>query len=175
MIAAPWAQAAAAETLKDAKEQEQSQGGSDAAKKRADGKNNDAEHEEILAADNAGGPSAHWKDDCVGYEIGSENPSAFVKLAPRLPAICGRATLAMLVSRTSMKAARATVAAMSHGLVRGRHAACAASSAVAESATAGFVAKPSLSFHQRFWAGATRRTSHSADRGYRDNSSTALE
>jgi hypothetical protein len=42
-------------------------------------------------------------------------------LAPRLPAICGNATLAMEVSSTSMNAANATVAAMAHGLARGRH------------------------------------------------------
>src|SRR5579872_7138575 len=40
-------------------------------------------------------------------------------LAPRLPAMWGRATLAMEVSSTSMNAARATVAAMSHGLTLG--------------------------------------------------------
>src|SRR5215469_1427169 len=37
-------------------------------------------------------------------------------LAPRLPAIYGSATLAMLVSSTSMKAAIETTAAMSQGL-----------------------------------------------------------
>src|SRR5271154_154208 len=37
-------------------------------------------------------------------------------LAPRLPAMYGRATLAMLVSRTSMNAASATTTAMSQGL-----------------------------------------------------------
>src|SRR5437899_4165592 len=41
-------------------------------------------------------------------------------LAPRFPAMYGRATLAMLVSRTSMKAARATTTAISHGLYLGR-------------------------------------------------------
>ena len=34
--------------------------------------------------------------------------------------MCGRATLAMEVSSTSMKVARVTVRAMSHGLKRGR-------------------------------------------------------
>src|SRR5580692_5207277 len=37
--------------------------------------------------------------------------------AERLPAICGRATLAMLVSSTSMKVASITVKAMSQGLI----------------------------------------------------------
>src|ERR1700681_3853928 len=41
-------------------------------------------------------------------------------LAPRLPAMYGRATLAMLVSRTSMNAASATTTAMSQGLYLGR-------------------------------------------------------
>src|SRR6202043_1692542 len=41
-------------------------------------------------------------------------------LAPRLPAMYGRATLAMLVSRTSMKAASATTTAISQGLYLGR-------------------------------------------------------
>jgi len=45
------------------------------------------------------------------------------ELAPSEPAMCGRATLAMEVSRTSMKVARVTVKAMSHGLWRGRQAA----------------------------------------------------
>ena len=47
------------------------------------------------------------------------------ELAPREPAMCGRATLAMEVSRTSMKVARVTVSAMSQGLWRGRQAAIA--------------------------------------------------
>src|SRR5271167_2623635 len=41
-------------------------------------------------------------------------------LAPRLPAMYGRATLAILVSRTSMKAASATTTAISQGLYFGR-------------------------------------------------------
>src|SRR5215472_12189814 len=41
-------------------------------------------------------------------------------LAPRFPAMYGSATLAMLVSSTSMKAASATTTAISHGLYRGR-------------------------------------------------------
>ncbi len=42
-------------------------------------------------------------------------------LAPRVPAMCGRATLAMEVSSTSMNAASATVMAISQGLTRGFH------------------------------------------------------
>src|ERR1700722_2655949 len=40
-------------------------------------------------------------------------------LAPRSPAMCGSATFAMEVSRTSIKAASATVAAISHGFAFG--------------------------------------------------------
>jgi len=40
-------------------------------------------------------------------------------LAPRLPAMCGSATFAILVSRTSMNAAIATTTAISQGLYRG--------------------------------------------------------
>lgn len=47
-------------------------------------------------------------------------------LAPRFPAICGSATLAMDVSSTSMNAASATVAAMIQGLTLGFHCASAA-------------------------------------------------
>ena len=43
-------------------------------------------------------------------------------LAPSEPAMCGRATLAIEVSSTSIKAANATVMAMSQGLTRGFHA-----------------------------------------------------
>ena len=42
------------------------------------------------------------------------------ELAPKQPAMCGSATLAMEVSNTSMKVANVTVRAISHGLWRGR-------------------------------------------------------
>src|SRR5215469_5904279 len=51
-------------------------------------------------------------------------------LAPKLPAMYGRATLAMLVSRTSIKAASATTTAMSQGLYLGRHRSWSIASAV---------------------------------------------
>src|ERR1700680_326100 len=47
-------------------------------------------------------------------------------LAPRFPAMYGRATLAMLVSRTSMNAAMATTTAISQGLNFGRQISCSA-------------------------------------------------
>jgi hypothetical protein len=52
--------------------------------------------------------------------VSTQVPS--LELAPKLPEMCGRATLAMEVSSTSMKAAIATVAAMIHGLTLGFHA-----------------------------------------------------
>src|ERR1700739_4351081 len=42
--------------------------------------------------------------------------------AERLPAMCGKATLAMEVSSTSMKVARVTASAMIQGLTAGRQA-----------------------------------------------------
>ena len=42
-------------------------------------------------------------------------------LIDRLPAICGRETLTMVVSSTSMNAPKVTTIATSHGLERGFH------------------------------------------------------
>src|SRR5271163_5136532 len=52
------------------------------------------------------------------YEVSTQVLSSWP--AERLPAMCGRATLATLVSRTSMNVARVTVSAMIHGLMTGR-------------------------------------------------------
>src|SRR5271156_6498479 len=52
------------------------------------------------------------------YEVSTQVLSSWP--AERLPAICGSATLATLVSRTSMNVARVTVSAMIHGLITGR-------------------------------------------------------
>src|SRR4029077_17781662 len=52
------------------------------------------------------------------YEVST--PWMWSLLAPRFPAMYGRATLAMLVSSTSMKAASATTTAISQGLYLGR-------------------------------------------------------
>ena len=52
------------------------------------------------------------------YEVKTQVLSLL--LAPSPPAMCGRATLAMLVSNTSMKAASETTAAISQGLCFGR-------------------------------------------------------
>src|SRR5580658_1775904 len=48
------------------------------------------------------------------YDVNTQVLSSL--LAPKSPAMCGSATLAMLVSSTSMKAARATTIATSQGL-----------------------------------------------------------
>src|ERR1019366_3234481 len=52
------------------------------------------------------------------YEVSTQVASSGV--ADRLPAMCGSATLAPLVSSTSMKVASITVMAMTHGLTNGR-------------------------------------------------------
>src|ERR1039457_1421214 len=48
------------------------------------------------------------------YEVSTQVASSTVE--ERLPAMCGKATLATLVSRTSMNVASITVRAMIHGL-----------------------------------------------------------
>src|ERR1035441_6674619 len=53
------------------------------------------------------------------YEVSTQVASSGV--ADRLPAMCGSATLATLVSSTSMKVASITVMAMIHGLMSGRN------------------------------------------------------
>src|ERR1700743_1767036 len=53
------------------------------------------------------------------YEVSTQVLSSL--LAPRFPAMCGRATLAMLVSSTSINAASDTTNAISHGFTRGVH------------------------------------------------------
>src|ERR1019366_74386 len=53
------------------------------------------------------------------YEVSTQVASSGV--ADRLPAMCGSATLAPLVSSTSMKVASITVMALIHGLMSGRN------------------------------------------------------
>ena len=55
----------------------------------------------------------------TNYVVNTHGP--WFRLAPRFPEMCGRATFAMLVSRTSMKAAMATTTAINHGLNFGFH------------------------------------------------------
>src|SRR5579864_8340900 len=66
------------------------------------------------------------------YEVSTHVLSSL--LAPRLPAMYGSATLAILVSRTSMKAAMATTTAINHGFAEGRHG-CAVAAPVGLPAT----------------------------------------
>ena len=56
------------------------------------------------------------------YAVSTQVASSWV--APRPPAMCGSATLAMEESSTSMNVASVTVMATIHGLTRGRQAAC---------------------------------------------------
>src|SRR5271157_484850 len=65
------------------------------------------------------------------YEVSTQVLSSIP--AERLPAMCGRATLAMLVSSTSMKVESMTVKAIHQGLMAGRQPSCMASSAWARS------------------------------------------
>src|SRR5690242_15828207 len=53
------------------------------------------------------------------YEVRTHVLSSL--LAPIFPAMCGRATLAMLVSRTSINAPNDTTKAISHGFTLGFH------------------------------------------------------
>src|ERR1700751_4723970 len=68
------------------------------------------------------------------YEVRTQVLSSWP--AERLPAMCGRATLAMEVSRTSMKVASVTVMAMIQGFTAGRQAS-ALSNVVAPALIAG--------------------------------------
>src|SRR6266404_5816879 len=71
-------------------------------------------------------PKAHASQPLIGRMMAFETRYdvrthvLWSLLAPRFPAMYGRATLAMLVSSTSMNAARATTTAISQGLYLGR-------------------------------------------------------
>ena len=72
-------QSAAARALHHAEENQHRRGsGADAAKQRTDREQEDAEHEEALAAEQAGEPSADGKNDGVRHQVGSQHPGAFV-------------------------------------------------------------------------------------------------
>src|SRR5246127_1156703 len=68
------------------------------------------------------------------YEVNTQVLSSL--LAPRFPAMYGRATLAMLGSRTSMNAAMATTTAITQGLYFGFHGSVAGAASVGVSASA---------------------------------------
>ena len=71
-------EAAAADALQDAAEDEQRQRRGDAAERGADAEERDADHVELLAPDEGGHVGAGRKDDGVGDEVGGEDPGGFV-------------------------------------------------------------------------------------------------
>jgi hypothetical protein len=64
---------------------------------------------------------ADRQNDRIGGHIAGEHPGSLTGAAPGSPAMCGSATFAIEVSKTSMNAAKATVAAISHGFDFGFH------------------------------------------------------
>ena len=102
--------------LQDARDDQQRQRVRNAAEQGADGEQRDAGHVEALAAEAVGEPAGDGQDDGAGDEVAGEDPGGFFWLAPSEPAMCGRATLAMEVSRTSMNVASVTVSATAQGL-----------------------------------------------------------
>ena len=84
-------------------------------------------------------------------------------LAPRLPAMCGSATLAIEVSSTSMNVASVTVSATTHWLCEGRHSASGATTTgSAKGSGAKFYNGRAVSFHAARAAGDDCRR-HVAD------------
>ena len=71
-------EAAAADALQDAAEDQQRKGGGDAAKRGADAEQGHADHVELFAADKCGHVGAGGKDDGVGDQIRGEDPGGFV-------------------------------------------------------------------------------------------------
>src|SRR5271155_3097429 len=71
-------QAAAADALQHAKNNQHAEVGREAAEKRADGEERDAGHVKTFAAYELGKPAAHRENDGVGNQVGSEHPGAFV-------------------------------------------------------------------------------------------------
>ena len=71
-------QAAAADALQHAKNDQHAEIGRQAAEERADGEERDAGHVKTFAADELGEPTAHRENDGVGNQVGSEHPGALV-------------------------------------------------------------------------------------------------
>ena len=71
-------EAAAADALQDAAEDEDRQRRGEAAHRGADAEERDADHVELLAPDEGGHVGAGGKDDGVGDEVGGEDPGGFV-------------------------------------------------------------------------------------------------
>ena len=72
------AQATAARSLDDAKEDERPECRRDAAEKRRDGEDRDARHVEALAPDLAREPTADGENDCVRHQVARQHPGALV-------------------------------------------------------------------------------------------------
>ena len=118
-------ESAAAETLQDAREDEQRERGRETAEQRADREHHHAGHVEALAAEAVGEPAGDGQNHGRRDEIAGQHPGRlFLARRRPSPAMCGSATLAMEVSSTSMNVAIVTVSAISHGLCLGFHAAC---------------------------------------------------
>ncbi len=71
-------EAAAADSLQHAEENEHAEARRESAEKRADGEERDANHVVALAAEEAAEPRGEREDDGVGDEIAGEHPGAFV-------------------------------------------------------------------------------------------------
>ena len=73
-----WGEAAAADALQDAGHEHDAEGGRDAAEEGCDGEEGDTGHVVVLAAEDAGEPRGHGKNDGVGDEVGGEDPGDLV-------------------------------------------------------------------------------------------------
>ena len=73
-----WGEAASADALKDAEEDEKRKRRSQAAEGGADAEERDADHVELLASDEGCHVGAGGEDDGVRYEVGGENPGGFI-------------------------------------------------------------------------------------------------
>src|SRR5262249_15855140 len=100
----------------DAEEQERLQAPGESAQHRARGEEPETDQEEALAAEQAGEKAAGRQGNRVGDKIRGNDPGRLVLAHPHAAGDVSRATLAIVVSSTSMKVANATKMAISHGL-----------------------------------------------------------
>ena len=70
--------AAAACTLKDAGEEQDRHIGSESAEQRTGDEERDADQEETLTTDGARYPADHGKNDCIGDEVGGQDPGGLI-------------------------------------------------------------------------------------------------
>ena len=83
-------QAAAASTLNHARDQQNSQAGRDAARERADSKDDDAGHEKALAPEEAYQPAANGENNGIRDQVGSEHPCALILAGAQVPGDVGQ-------------------------------------------------------------------------------------